>query len=406
MFAHQTCALAALGTALCALVPGSARADAIRSLDEATFLAELHDRSPRLEAGAARARAAELAVGAAGARPNPSLAWEREAVPGLDTHDDYVRLAIPIDLSGRRGLALAAAREEAAAVAAEASRARIVVEIEARRAYAAAAGARQRVASLEAARARLAELVDVLGARAKSGDAAEYDAERVALELALLDDELATARRALAAAQVALGGMLGAPDTPIEATDDVVLPVLREADGAQRLDVVAARRRASAARTEARQMRRGWFPRLELGVGLVVSGNETDRGVGYVVSIGGDLPLLDRGGAAARRADAAAAMWDAEGDALAVEADADVAEARVTVAAVTEQARAFAEGPAQRAAKLTRGAEVAYREGDRSIVELLDALRAERTTQARALDLVLEAHDAELDLWLALGRIP
>jgi cobalt-zinc-cadmium efflux system outer membrane protein len=405
MIAHQTCALVAFGAALCALAPTPARADELRSVDEATFLAEFRDRSPRLDAGAARVRAAEAAIAAAGVRPNPSLSWEREAVPGLDAHDDFVRLTVPLDLSGRRGLGLAAARREAEAVAAEADRGAWAVEIEARRAYATAAAARQRVAGLEAGRTRLAELVETLRSRASSGDAAEYDAERVALELDLLDDELTSARRELDAARVALGGLLGDPATPVDAADDLALPAIAEPGEARRDDVTAARRRADAAPLEARRARR-WFPTLELGVGLVVSGAEADTGVGYLVTIGGELPLFDRGAAAAGRAESAAAMWDAEADALAVEADADAAAARTAAAALGAQARAYADGPARRAARLTRGAEVSYREGDRSIVELLDALRAERTTQARALELVREARDAELDLWLALGRAP
>ncbi len=405
MIAHHPCALAALGTALCALVPGIARADELRSLDESTFLAELQDRSPRLDASAARVRAAEAAIDIAGVRPNPSLSWEREAVPGLSTHDDFVRLSIPLDFSGRRSLGLAAARTEADAADADARHADFAVEIAARRAYARAAVSRQLLAALEPGRARLVELVESLQTRADSGDAAAYDAERAALELELLEDELAAARRDLDAARATLGGLLGTPETPIDAADDVALPIVVEVEDTARADVTAARRRAEASRTEARQARR-WFPRLELGLGLLVAGNDADTGVGYVISIGGELPIFDRGGAAARRAAAEAAMWDAEADALVVEADAAVVAARTALTASTTQARAFADGAAQRASRLTRGAEVAYREGDRSIVELLDALRVERTTTVRALELLLEARDAELDLWRALGRVP
>lgn len=405
MLAHTTCALVILGTALAALLPGTARADEIRSLDEATFLAELHARSPRLKASAARARAATVAIDVAGVRPNPTLSWEREAVPGLDTHDDFLRLAVPLDLSGRRALRLAAAREEAEAAAADSSRADFVLEIEARRVYATAAAARQRVAGLEAARLRLAELVATLRARSTSGDAADYDAERVALELDLLDDELTTVRRERAAAQVVLGGLLGTPGSPIDASEDLRISTVVEAEG-RRDHVAAARSRAGASRTEARQARRTWIPRLELGVGVLLAGTATERGLGYVVTLGGELPLLDRGAAAARRADATAMMWDAEADALAGEATAAAAAASLVLAAAAAQARTFNDGPLQRAARLTRGAEIAYREGDRSIVELLDALRAERTTRARALELLREARDTELDLWLATGRVP
>jgi cobalt-zinc-cadmium efflux system outer membrane protein len=406
MPAHRTCALVAVGVALYARAPRSARADEPRSLDEATFLAELATRSPRLRAGAAAAEAADAAVDAAGVRPNPSLRWEREAVPSFDSHDDFVELTLPLDLSGRRGLAISAARGEARAAAADADRAALALVIDARRAYAIAAAARQRVAALEASRVRLAELVESLRTRAASGDTAQYDAERVALELDLLDDDLSTARRELAEARIVLGGLLGTPEAPVDAADDLQLPAAIEPTAPARDDVAAARHRAAAARGELRHARRGWFPRLELGVGLLIAGAGDEDGLGYLVTVGAELPLLDRGGAAARKAAAAAERWEAEAEALAAEATAGAAAATAAVSAAADQARTFREGAARRAAKLTASVEVAYREGDRSIVELLDALRADRSAQVRVVELFREAREAELELWLAQGRAP
>ncbi len=405
MFAHRLCALVVLGTALCAPTPGVARADDIRSLGEASFLAELATGSPRRAATAARTHAAEAAIPDRGPRPNPSLTYEREAVPGLDSHDDTLRLLWPVDLSGRRDLALDAARDEAGAVGADAARELHVLAIDARRAYAIAAIARERVAVLGAARARLAALVEQLATRARGGDAAAYDAERVALELDLLDDELATADRELAGARRVLGGLLGDARRPIDAADDVALPVVTPPSAPVRDDVEAAQRRARAARGEARRARR-WFPLLELGVGVRRSVTAQDTGLGYVVTIGGELPLLERGAASARRADATAAMWDAEAAALTTEAATAVELAHAETVAATTQARGFADGPARRAAALTHGARVAYVEGDRGLVELLDALATERRAEARALELRLHARLAELELWRALGRTP
>lgn len=410
MPAHRSCVLVVLGVALCAPRPGSARADEARSLDEATFLAELRTRSPRLAAGAARARAADAAVGEHGLSPNPSLAYEREHVPGLGTHDDRLRLSWPVDLSGRRDAALAVARLAADATAAEVDADALAVELDARVAYAVAAAARERHDALAAARAPLAEITALLAERARAGDAATYDADRVALELDLVDDELRSAARTRDAARAALGGWLGDAATPVDATDDVPLPAAAPdapdgGDAAPRADVTAAHRRGDAARAEARLARR-WLPTLELGLGLQWSAAGDDDGLGYVVTLGGELPVRERGAARARRAAADAAAWDAEATARAAEAGAAVATARADLAAVAAQARAFADGPARRAAALTTGARVAYVEGDRGIVELLDALRAERAAVARALELRLEARLAELALWRAEGRSP
>jgi outer membrane protein TolC len=391
-----------------AAAPALTRADegAIAALDEATFLQRVR-RSPRVRVHDARRRAADAAVGAATVLPNPTISYEREAVPGPGAADDFLRLGWAIDLSGRRGLARSAAQAGADAERASTARDALALEIEARLAYLEAAHARGLATQLEGARARLASIAEALRSRAKQGDASDYDAERAALELETLDDERADARRRLEGARLRLGALVGEPRAAYDASDAITLPAQpRAGSELRRADVDAARARARQAEREAEAAGRTWVPRLELVAGVMRSTSASGDGVGYILGVGGSLPLLDRGGAQEARGRAEARRWRGEADALAIEAEGEALQARRELIARIEQAAAYAAGPARRAAELERRAMVAYREGDRPILELLDVHRAARHAAARELELVYEARRAELALARALGGQP
>ena len=378
------------------------------AIDEATFLRRVAERSPRRAALHQRGRAAEAAVAVAGVLPNPRVSYEREAVRDPDVSEDFLRLGYPVDLAGRRGLAIDAARAAAAAERATVDRELAVAELDARQAYLDAAYARARLGELDRAQASLAELVEALRSRAAQGDASEFDAERAALELDLFEDERAAVVRELAVARLRLGGLLGEPSTPYDAADPVVLPVRPTGAAAapERPELVAAAARIRQAEHEATAAGRGWIPRLELTVGLLFASGPDADGTGYVVGIAGDLPVLDAGGAGRRRARAEARRWRAEAAAIAAEVSAEVAQARVDLTERIEHAERFRQGPAARAADLARRAAVAYREGDRTIGELLDVERAARAASVRLLGTIYEARRAALALERAMGGTP
>jgi cobalt-zinc-cadmium efflux system outer membrane protein len=392
-----------LVAAICIASPAHAQST-IPSIDEATFLQRVAA-NPRARALAERSHAARAAVGAAAVLPNPTLTYEREAVPSIDVHEDFVRLGWTLDVAGRRGLAADAARAGADAERASAVHAELALRLDARLAFAAAQLARDHLARLDEARTVLATLVDALRTRAQQGDTSSYDLDRAALELQLLDDERAEAQRELAVAQLRLGAFVGEPHTPYDARGALVLPAkppdaLRPA----RPDVDAARARERQASRELASARRGWIPRFELMVG-VLSTSASDE-LGYVAGIGGELPVFDRGGAQAAKARAEVKRWRAEAAALESEVTGEVAQARAELIARIAQAERFAAGPGASALDLQRRATVAYREGDRTILELLDVQRTSRQAVVRALELVYAARRAELALARALGRQP
>jgi len=376
------------------------------TLDEATFLTRVAADSPRHAVHEDRRRAAGAAVAIASALPNPTLGYEREAVPGLDAHDDFLRLGWTLDLSGRRGLGTAAARAGADAERSTVEREAQMLAIEARAAYLDAAHARLVVARLDESRMSLAAMVEALRSRFTQGDASSYDADRAALELDALDDERATAQRSLAVAQLRLGALIGEPAAAYDAIDPVTLPPRPSAGGEspRRPEIDAALARAVQAERESTAAQRSWIPRLELIAGVLASSSADGDGIGYIVGIGGDLPVFNRGTAAAAHGRAEAKRWRSEARALATEVRAEAEQARRELALRIEQAEAYAAGPALRAADLQQRATVAYREGDRPILELLDVHRTARHVAVRALDLIYEARRAELAVRRALGR--
>lgn len=376
------------------------------ALDETTFLQRVRERSPRTRALEERARAASADVGVAGVLPNPTVSYEREAVPSLQNVDNFFRLGWTLDLAGRRGLAMRAARAGADAERADVTREQAALVAEARLAYLDAVYARERLARLDAGRVGLSGLVDMLQSRAKQGETSGYDADRAALELATLDDDRATATRELALAQLRLGAFIGEPATPYAASGALALPVAPPVLDPQRREIDVARARAAQADAEVSAAKRRWVPRLELLGGMMVSTQTNGDGIGYVVGIGGELPVFDRGGAAASRARANAKRWRAEVNALGVEVRGEVVRARRELELLITQATTYAAGPVTRAADLERRAAAAYREGDRPILELLDVQRTTRQVALRALELVYEACRADIALGRALGRTP
>lgn len=408
MLPHRS-AVAGLAVAMVMACPVPTRADegaAVASLDESTFLSRVRDRAPRRAALEQRRVAAGALVGVASVLPNPTLSYEREAVPGISASDDFIRLGWVLDLAGRRGIATAAAGAAADAERRDVERDSFVFEADARLAFLDALHARAHLARLDDARTNLGALVDALRSRAQQGDASSYDADRATLELEQLDDERATVSRQLATARLRLGTLMGEAGTPYDAAGTLVLPAKPGVTEPQRPDVDAARARAMQADHEGRAAARRWVPRLELMAGMLVSRSSGGDGVGYVVGIGGELPVFDRGGAAAERARADARRWRAEAAAIAYEARGEAAQLRREVELRIEQADRYQAGPATRAADLQRRASVAYREGDRPILELLDVQRTARHTQVRALELVYEARRADIQLQRALGRQP
>lgn len=265
---------------------------------------------------------------------------------------------------------------------------------------------------MTAERAALARAVDIVAKRAKAGEAAGYDEQRLQLELAAYDDTITSATIDLRAAQRRLATLLGRSGGRVDASGELALAtappleVLLSNALARRGDYRAAQRRIAAAAEERAAAERTWLPELEVTAGVMSAELGTESATGYVAGLSFNLPISDRGAAARARAAAARRAATAEARLLERQVPDAIRIAYDTWGARIDQATRFQSMQLARIDQLLRSAGTAYRDGGGSIVELLDAYRSARDARLRDLELRRDASLAELDLWLALGRRP
>jgi outer membrane protein, heavy metal efflux system len=389
-----------------------AHADEVATIDETELVAKLSG-DPRLTRIAANVDSARADVAAARTRPNPTVAYDREQVfpDGGALATNYLRLTLPLEISGRRSARVGAATAEVNAIVAEGDGARFALVMQGLRTFRTAAYERARLELLRSERAALVKAVEVVRKRTTAGSASGYDLQRVELELAAYDDQIVAAQTQLAAARIELGALVGQPDG-VDAAGTLDIPQDPPAIAALLADPLTARAdyRATAARLEAserlmRAARRSWIPDLGLTAGLMSEAIDPDTEArGYTAGVSLSLPLFDHG--QADRARALAQRRAAEADRLVIArtVSTTVRTRHQTLAQTIARARTLARDQLGRLDQLLRSAETAYRDGGGNIVELLDAYTAARDARLRDLDLRRDARLAEIDLWLALGR--
>ena len=394
-------------TIVAALGPGLAGA---QPLDEATYVARAVAADPRPGIAAADEREARAEALERGLRANPELVADREHVLGDGGEVEHVlALEVPLDLSGRRGRRVAAARARADAARAGGEATEVDVALDAMSAYREASFRRARAALLEQGHGELERAVEIVRARVGAGDAAPYELERAELELVEYDDELAAAVLARDAAERALGARVGMEQ--VETAGDVPLPdepaaadaLLERAAG--RADVERLRHLGRAADAERAAAGRAWIPDVLVRGGAKSLSAADETRWGYVVGIGIELPIFGRAAPARARAAAERQRVDAAQRGLSGRTAARIAAARAELVRWRELAARTTEARGQRIAALITASEAAYREGG-TLVELLDAYRMRRRAQLTALEQRHQARTAEVDLWRAIGRRP
>lgn len=394
-----------------ALAIGASPAFAQTAIDEAAFVAELEAKDPRVAIAAARVAAVRAEVADARVRPNPSIGLEREVpyVDGSGLATNYLRLSLPVDISGRRGLKIDAAEASVRAATSEATRTWLEAVIEGLRVFDDCARARLYVQLLTDARGSLVRAVEIARERSKTGAASGYEVQRFELELAGHDDDLATAQIELRRARRQLAGLIGRTGE-LDATSALALPstvpTLDEllAKANDRGDLRATRQREEAARGRERAAGRGWVPLPTLTAGAMTADMGTQTGTGYVAGLLLTIPIFDRGQGDKARAIADRHLADAESRWLQRQIGSSVQVAHATLIARIAQAQQIASGQLDRLDVILGAAETAFREGHASVVELLDAHRAARAVRLRALELRHQVARDKRELELAVGQ--
>lgn len=336
---------------------------------------------------------------------NPGVMYSREGA-GLT---EFLQVEQPLPAFGIRGV-LSRAGVEATA-AAEASRdARLwTLRADAAGAVARLIARQDEVQAAESHTRQVERLIDVLRTREREGEGSRFD--RLRAEQELRDARLShtAAAVAVAEAKAAISALL-----PRDAVLGRVMstrpqqPVLPRVDGliararSTRAELRALERASSRTDLEADAARRARSPAPTVFGGLkraeALSGNRH----GGVFGVNVSLPLFDAGGREAARWAAERARIDAERLAVGEEIRAEITRASEALAlrqaAVSEDQEAAGD-------ELVRIAEVAYREGEVGILELLDAVRTASRAATRSIEIRLEARLAQIAMERAVGDV-
>lgn len=395
--------LAIAGADIAAAQP-SPRTDSL-TLTGALVLARQH--APGLRVADARRDAALGRARETSQFLNPTVEYRRENLGSTLSPDIFTTVYLPFDVTGRR-LALRSAGGAAAQRAtADGLAARREAELQVVRAWLRAAVANEQAAVVQSQAEALMEVATVDAARMREGIVAEGVAIRTRLEADRARVSLATAVGEVARARAELARAVGVSDRELPRVGALVAPVLPEPPDSVAAAELAVRARPEVAARDAAlreaQARLGAESRGAIGDWQLQGGSKKTAGVMTgQVGLAIPFPIFNRNDGARLRARgelAEATAWN-DDVGIGVRADAVAAiTAYRAVRATATDAASFAE----RGRDVAAIARVAYREGQASLVELLDAERASADALFAHIRWVADAWLARLELERALG---
>lgn len=372
-----------------------------------------HGLQARLAEAEAQVQLAELA--GAGTWPNPTVQWQREALPGSGAgagSQDFFLLGVPFVPSGRLGLERDAAALFTQAAEVRLNRARAELRREATVAFARLVAARDRRAALEQSLEKVRSLTRIIQAREKAGEAAGMERIRMEVEAAALQDALRGAHleelQSRAAAVALLGP--GAP-SPVEVAGALVQPValgdmerLVAQLNERRADLLALSLEARSAERAERAAARSWIPEPSVTAGALLDDlGGAGSSTGYVVGVSVPLPFFDHRQGDVARARARGALAKTRHAALLHRAILSAQAARETAGLSRQRLERHEAEVLQRALALRESAYAAYQGGSAELLVLVDAERTLREALLHRVELGLEVVQAEADLLLVTG---
>jgi cobalt-zinc-cadmium efflux system outer membrane protein len=169
-------------------------------------------------------------------------------------------------------------------------------------------------------------------------------------------------------------------------------------------DYLAGQRQLERYALERRAVSRVAIPDPVITSGLKSSAFPGRSGNGYVLSVTVPLAIFNHGQAERDRLQATEARTQAEQAARRQQIESDVRAAYETAALRRQAAADYASQMGNAGAEMARIAQVAYQEGDRGILDLLDAHRVAMQTGMQGLDLAWLSKQAEIDLNRSVGE--
>jgi cobalt-zinc-cadmium efflux system outer membrane protein len=337
------------------------------------------------------------------AYPNPDVRYSREGAG----FTEFLLFEQMLPVFGTRdALSRAGA---AATAAAEADRdARIwVLRADAATAVAKLSAAQARVDAAQAHTRDVERLIEILRTREREGEGSRFDRLRAEQELRDIRQVATSAAVGVADARATLAAML-----PRDVTVGRITPVtiaqpasmsfdaLMTRATSTRAELRALQRFADRAESEAVAAQRARLPAPTLFGGLKRADDESGRERGGVFGVSVSLPLFDSGDREVARWQAERSRVEAERASIEHQIRSEITRAWEAIAlrqaAVSEDAEAAGD-------ELTQIAEVAYREGEVGILQLLDAVRTASRARMRSIELRLDARLAQIAVERAVG---
>jgi outer membrane protein, heavy metal efflux system len=359
---------------------------------------------PQARAIRADADVARLDQEARLAYPNPSVLYSREGAG----FTEFLQVEQTLPLFGIRG-ALSRAGVAATAAAESERDARLWhLRADATAAVARLAAEQARVGAASSHVRELERLTAILRTREQEGEGSRFDRLRAEQELREARQAATAALVGVADARASLSSLLPADVTVTRVESDAnamraaaPLGSLTTRAAAARAELRVLQHSAERATLEADAAHKARRPAPSVFGGLKRSDTGQGRENGGVFGVNLSLPLFDTGGRDAARWTAEHTRVEAERVAIAHQIQREIARA---AEALSLRQAAVAEDQASAADDLSRIAEVAYREGDVGIVELLDAARTVSRARLRTIDLTLDARLAQIALERAVGE--
>lgn len=362
---------------------------------------------PQLRAGEAQIDAARAGIRSAAARPNPefaALAGRQtyrvpENVSGLVTSFSVTQ---PLDIGPARPARIdfATRTRESSEIARDVTRLSILTAV--RRAFYAALRRNDEIKILEESYRLVEEFAKRTHVRVEVGEAGRLEGIRADAELATARAALNSARLQYVTALTQLRGAIGIAMDPSQVPEGQLdpaqlLPPLEEIRGevmrrhpAMLLAQSEVRRADSRIKLEQAQVRPQPAIRVEM--------DRPPDTPTYRAGISIPLPFWNRREGLIAEAVAGMRQTQALADARQLELMAAVDSAYGRYQLATQSLAAFEQGLLREAEESVKAAEVAYRLGERGILEVLDAQRVLRTVRLDFLNAQYERQFALIDL--------
>jgi cobalt-zinc-cadmium efflux system outer membrane protein len=336
--------------------------------------------------------------------PNPTFATSIEDSAGV--RDQFLLFQQSLPLSGRLRT-LKKAGSSAVSATEERARRRLQSAVaDFRKVFLSLSISQRHEAILQANVARLSELVRILREREQAGEGSGLDLMRAERELLDAQADAKLAGVAVEQSRSRLASYvpdLASATISTEIETDPTLPSMSEAVSTavqQRADYRVTRFELEQAAAQQRAAERLRIPEPTLSGGLKRTSIAGMSDNGFVAGLSIPLPFFNRGQADTARLRAEQYRLRGEQQLLQKQIEADVRANHAAAAASAVLANSYK--PAA-TLDLLRAADTAYQEGERGILELLDAYRLVKEADLRSIELIRTAKEARIDFDLAMG---